>query len=115
MQENIKAGFCIAGLASYNSQAVLSKLDVKLRTPISTGFPIIDSWTSQTPHNLTDALSQLKLVRTKITYHQGSLLTLIFKATTQLAKGTEVLAHRLTLAEARISTLEKANKALSKR
>lgn len=54
-------------------------------------------------------------MRTKITYHQGSSPTPIFKATTQLAKGTEVLAHRLTLAEARISTLEKANEALSKR
>jgi hypothetical protein len=114
-KENIKAGFCRAGLLPYNPQAVLSKLDVKLRIPTPTGPPIVDSWTSQTPHNPIDALSQTELVKTKITHHQRSSPTPIFEATTQLAKGTEILAYRLTLAEARISMLEKANAALSKR
>jgi hypothetical protein len=82
MKENIKAGFCGAGLIPYNPQAILSKLDVKLYTPTPTGPPIVDPWTSQTPHNSTDALSQTKLVRTKITYHQGSSPTPIFEATT---------------------------------
>ena len=53
-------------------------------------------------------------MRTRITCHQESSLTSIFEATTQLAKETEVLVYRLTLVEARISTLERANKALSK-
>lgn len=114
-KENIKAGFSGAGLFPYNPQAVLSKLDVKLRTPTPTGPLPTDPWTSQTPSNPTEALSQTELVRTRITCHQGSSPTPIFEATTQLAKGTEVLAHRLTLAEARISTLERANEALSKR
>jgi DDE superfamily endonuclease len=114
-KENIKAGFCRAGLILYNPEAVLSKLDVKLCTPTPTQPPIVDSWTSQTPHNSTDVLAQTELVRTKITYHQRSSPTPIFEATTQLAKGTEILAYRLTLAEARISMLEKANEALGKR
>jgi hypothetical protein len=109
-KENIKAGFSGAGLFPYNPQAVLSKLDVKLRTPTPKGPPPTDPWTSQTPSNPTEALSQTELVRTKITCHQGSSPTPIFEATTQLAKGTEVLAHRLTLAEARISTLERAKR-----
>ena len=114
-KDNIKAGFRGAGLVPLDPQAVLSTLDVKLRTPTPTGLPNPDPWVSQTPHNSVEALSQTELVRTKITRHQGSSPTPIFEATTQLAKGTEVLAHRLTLAEARISTLEKANEALSKR
>ena len=113
-KENIKAGFSGAGLIPYNPQAVLSKLDVKLCTPTPTGPPIVDPWTSQTPHNSTDTLCQTELVRTKITSHERSSPTPIFEATTQLAKGTEILVYRLTLAEARISILEQANEALSK-
>ena len=53
-------------------------------------------------------------MRNRIISHEGSLPTLIFEATTQLAKGTEVLTHQLTLVEAQISVLEKVNEALSK-
>jgi hypothetical protein len=114
-KNNIKAGFRGAGLVPLDSQVVISTLDVKLRTPTPTGPPNPDPWTSQTPRNSTKALSQTELVRAKITCHQGSSPTLIFEAMTQLAKGTEVLAHRLILAEGQISILEKANEALSKR
>ena len=57
--DNTKAGFCGAGLIPFDPQAVISKLDVKLRTPTPTGPPLLnaDSWVSQTPHNPTDALS----------------------------------------------------------
>lgn len=37
--ENIKAGFRGAGLVPFDPQAVLSKLDIKLRTPTPTGPP----------------------------------------------------------------------------
>jgi len=68
-KENIKAGFSGAGLFPYNPQAVLSKLDVKLHTPTPTGPPPTDPWTSQTLSNLTEALSQTELVRTRISCH----------------------------------------------
>jgi hypothetical protein len=38
--ENIKAGFHNANLLPYDPQAVLSKLDIKLRTPTPTGSPL---------------------------------------------------------------------------
>ena len=46
--ENIQAGFRGAGLVPYDPQAVISKLDVKLRTPTPTGppFPEADPWVS---------------------------------------------------------------------
>jgi hypothetical protein len=68
-KENIKAEFSEAGLFPYNSQAVLSKLDVKLHTPTLIGPLPTDPWTSQTLSNSTEALSQTELVRTRITCH----------------------------------------------
>ena len=68
MPENAIAGFRGAGLMPFNPDAVLSKLDVKLRTPTPTGTPPIDTnpWVSQIPHNPRDALSQATLVKTRI-------------------------------------------------
>lgn len=40
-EENIQAGFRGAGLVPYDPQAVLLKLDVKLRTPTPTGPPLL--------------------------------------------------------------------------
>lgn len=40
--ENIKAGFRGAGLVPFDPQAVLSKLDIKLRTPTPTGPPLVE-------------------------------------------------------------------------
>ena len=116
-QKNIKAGFRSTGLVPYDLQAILSKLDVKLRTPTPTEPPSAntDSWVPQTPHNPTEALFQTAFVRNKINYHQGNSPTSIFTATTQLAKGTEVLAHTVSLLVAENDTLRKANEALSKR
>ena len=114
---NAQAGFRGAGLIPFDPQAVISKLDVKLRTPTPTGPPSADTdpWVSQTPHNATDALSQMTLVKNRIAQHQGSSPTPIFVTVSSLAKGTEILAHELTLALAENRTLRKANEALSKR
>ena len=69
--ENVKAGFRSAGLVPYDPQAVISKLDVKLRTPTPTGPPCpeADPWVSQTPHNPTEAISQSEHIRHRIAKH----------------------------------------------
>jgi len=58
--DNIKAGFRGFGLVLYDPQVVLSKLDIKLRTPIPTGSPSLEAnpWVSQTPYTLVDAILQ---------------------------------------------------------
>ena len=114
---NGKAGFRGAGLIPFDPQAVISKLDVKLWTPMPTRPPSADAdpWVLQTPHNPTDALSQTTLVKDRIALHQGSSPTPIFATVTALAKGTELLAHQVTLLTAETRTLRKANEALSKR
>jgi hypothetical protein len=80
--KNIKARFCGAGLVPFDLQAVISKLDIKLRTSTPTGPPPAeaDSWVSKTLYNLTEALSQAKFIKNKIACHQGSLPTSILNA-----------------------------------
>ncbi len=55
----------------FNPDAVLSKLDVRLRTLTLPANPSADTnlWVSQTPYNLTDALSQTTLVKDQIARH----------------------------------------------
>ena len=115
--ENIKANFRGAGLVLYDPQVVLSKLDVKLRTPTPTGppFPNVDLWVSQTLYNPGDAVSQSSYVRGRIARHQGSSPTAVFLAVEQLAKGIELMAHQMTLLYDEVRSLRKANLALSKR
>jgi hypothetical protein len=116
-ESNIKGGFRGAGLVPFDPEAVISKLDVKLRTPTSTGPPsaAADPWFSQTPQNPTEAVSQSEYIKNRIARHQGSSPTPMFTAVDQLAKGTQALSHSVTLLTAEIRTLQKANEALSKR
>ena len=101
----------------FDPQAVLSKLDVKLRTPDPSRPSTANSnpWVSQTPSNPTKALLQTTLVRNRISYYQGSSPTPLFETVRALAKGTERMAHEMTLLSAKVRTLRAANEALSKR
>ncbi|EDO02563.1 hypothetical protein SS1G_05039 [Sclerotinia sclerotiorum 1980 UF-70] len=112
--QNMKSGFRGTGLIPFNPEAVLSKLDIRIRTPTPPLFNL-DQWISQTPRNPTEALSQSTLVKSRITRHQSSFPTPIFETVLALVKGTERLAHENTLLTVEIRTLRKANKALSKR
>ncbi|APA14250.1 hypothetical protein SS1G_11952 [Sclerotinia sclerotiorum 1980 UF-70] len=112
--QNMKSGFRGTGLIPFNPEAVLSKLDIRIRTPTPPSFDL-DQWISQTPRNPTEALSQSTLVKSRITRHQASSPTPIFETVLALAKGTERLAHENTLLNTEIRTLRTANEALSKR
>ncbi|KAL1581814.1 hypothetical protein WHR41_09665 [Cladosporium halotolerans] len=114
---NIAGGFRGAGLVPFDPQVVLSRLDVKLRTPTPIRSPAAEAnpWVSQTPHNPTEAISQSELVKSQISGHQGSSPTPIFSAVRQMAKGIEAMAHSVTLLTAENRTLQKANQALSRR
>jgi hypothetical protein len=116
-ESNNKGGFRGAGLVPFNPEVVLSKLDIKLQTPTPTGPPSSDNdpWVSQTPQNQAEAVLQSQFIKTQITCHQDSSLTPILNAVDQLTKGTQALAHSVTLLTAEIRTLQKANEALSKR
>jgi hypothetical protein len=94
-ESNSKGGFRGAGLVPFDPEAVISKLDVKLRTPTPTGShsAAADPWFSQTPQNPAEAISQSEYIKNRIARHQGSSPTPILTAVDQPTKGTQVLAH----------------------
>jgi len=116
-EKNIQGGFAGAGLVPYDLERVLSKLDVKLRTPTPlnsrAGTP--QPWVFQTPHNPREATSQSTLIKTRIANHQNSSPTSMLAAVDQLAKGTMAVMHQVALLQSEVSSLRKANEALSKR
>ena len=114
--QNIQRGFKGAGLVPFDPECVISKLDVKLgtRTPPEPTLPQPQAWTSQTPHNPTDSISQSELVKSRISNDQNSSPTQILSAAKQLADGVTELAHRAVLITDELMSLRKANEALSK-
>jgi hypothetical protein len=116
-EKNIQGGFAGAGLMPYDPERVISKLDIRIRTPTppasspTTALP----WVSQTPHNPREATSQLTLIKTRISNHQGSSLTSILTAIDRLAKGIIIIMHEVALLRAEVSALRKANEGLNKR
>jgi len=59
--ENVRAGFRGAGLVPYDPEAVLSKLDVQLRTPTPPA-PGTVAWEAQTPRNAREIEAQSTLI-----------------------------------------------------
>ena len=117
IKSNVLGGFRGAGLILFDSQAVISKLNIKLQTPTSTSplLPAADSWVSQTPHNPMEVISQSQYVRDRMARHQESSLTPTFSAMEQLMKGASEFIHLVTLLKKENKTLRKANEALAKR
>ena len=115
--QNIQGGFKGAGLVPFNPECIISKLDVKLgtRTPPEATLPPTQPWTSQTPHNATETISQSEFVISRISNHQNSSPTQILSAAKQLADGAATLALRVTLMSDELRSLRKANESLSKR
>jgi hypothetical protein len=115
--QNVKGCFRGTGLVPFDPDAVISKLDVKLRTPTppgtSDGPP--QPWVSQTPQTAAQALSQSTLIKNRVVKHQGSSPTPILTSVEQLAKATVAAGHQLTLLAAENKCLREANEALSKR
>jgi len=116
-EKNIQGGFAGAGLVPYDPQRVLSKLDVRIRTPTppATLPEIRQPWVSKTPQNAYEASSQSEHIKNRISAHQNSSPTSMIAALDQFAKGATAIMHRVALLEAETSALRKANEALSKR
>jgi hypothetical protein len=113
-ESNIQGGFRGAGLVPFNPEAVISKLDVRLRTP-TPPLPNEEPWESKTPSNTLEIGSQSTLVKTRIQRHLNSSPTSMVEAFEKLAKGAAVVAHKLALAQKEIAELQAANKAATQR
>ena len=85
-KENICAGFKGAGVVPHNPEAVLSKLDVKLRTP-TPAAPEDTPWEAKTPSNAREIGAQSTLIRDRIRVRPGSSASYMDEKVAQLTKG----------------------------
>ena len=88
-RDNILRGFRGAGLVPLDLDAVISKLDVRLRTPPE-GTISESTWQSQTPSNTLELGSQSTLVKQRIQRHLDSSPTSMVEAFEKMAKGAAV-------------------------
>jgi hypothetical protein len=111
---NICSAFRGAGLVPLQPDAVLSKLDVQLRTPTPAALPEAP-WEACTPSNVRELEAQSTLIRERVRRHKSSSPASIIQAIDQLKKGAEVMMLSAELMRDRIASLEKANEAASAR
>lgn len=116
-EENVRGGFRGAGLVPFDPQSVISKLNVKLRTPTPPGSSSANAgpWVCKTPQTSYEANAQAEYIKNRISRHQSSSPTSIYGAMDQMLKGASTVMHRMVLMEDRINQLESANRTLSKR
>jgi hypothetical protein len=110
---NIRGAFRGAGLVPFNPDAVISTLDVRLKTP--TPPPEVLPWESKTPSNAIELVAQTELIRHRIQRHQDSSPTSILYSLDQLAKSAEITMHSATLLKSQVDSLRKANEAATQR
>src|SRR6478752_6051349 len=116
-KSNIKGGFRGAGLAPFDPEVVISKLDVQLQTPtpVEEEAQQAQSWTSRTPRTVLEAGSQSEYLQRRIRRHHSSSPESILEALRSLEKGTKAVMHKVALLAAENRDLRQANEILSRR
>lgn len=113
-KDNICASFRGAGLVPHDPEAVLSKLDIKLRTPtpaISEDLP----WQSQTPSNAREIEAQSTLIRDRLRRHKSSSPNSIIESINRLEKGSAKVMHDMALMRKEMRSLREAAEIAAKR
>jgi hypothetical protein len=113
-EENARAGFRGAGLVLFNLDAVLSKLDVRLRTPTP---PRRDdaAWEARTPRNAKELEAQTTLIRQRMQRRPGSSASSLDEQVQQLSKGAQQIAHNMVLLQEEQARMRSAIEELTKR
>src|SRR6187402_939167 len=116
-ESNVQGGSRRAGRVPFSPERVISALDLKLRTPTPQNSrpSTADPWTSQTPSNPTQAISQGSFIKERVARHQGSSPTMILDAVDSLSKSTSKVMYQIALLHEEVKQLRRANETLSKR
>ena len=88
---NICSAFRGAGLVPLQPEAVLSKLDVQLRTAAPPTTLTEALWQACTPGNLRELEAQSTLISNRVRQHKSSSPASIIAAINQLKKGAQVI------------------------
>ena len=110
---NIQSGFRATGLVPLDPGAVLSKLEIKPRTP-SPPLPTTP-WDPRTPSNALELQAQSTLIKDRIRTHAGSSPTALVAMVQQMQKGAEMLVHTGTILASEVARLQAINAAASER
>jgi hypothetical protein len=113
-KRNILPSFRATGLVPLNPEVVLSRLEVKPRTP-TPPLSRPTNWQPKTPTNAIEVDSQTTLIINRIREHKSSSPDSIIGMVLQVKRGSAKRDYSHTLLEARIAQLEQANKAASER
>jgi hypothetical protein len=116
-ESNIRGGFRGAGLAPFDPDHVISKLDVRLRTPTPPAEVAEPStpWTSKTPTTANEAQSQNEYLESRIRRHHSSSPESIIEAIQSLTKAVKRTMYETTLMRNEIRNLREGNEKLSRR
>jgi hypothetical protein len=116
-ESNIRGAFRGSGLYPLDPETVISKLDVKLRTPTPPGEASQPSspWVSKTPKTVKEAHSQSEYLTRRIIMHKSSSPESIIEAVKSNTKATLAVMHEVVLLRDQVRNLEEANKILSRR
>jgi hypothetical protein len=117
IESNIRGGFKGAGLAPFDPENVISKLDVQLRTPTppDEAIELLTPWTSRTPTTAIEAQSQSDYLENRMRRHKSSSLESVIKALKSNTKATKAAMHESVLLRSEIRNLREANEILSRR
>jgi hypothetical protein len=109
-EANCRKAFEATGIVPINTQVVLDRLEVRLRTPPA---PLLQEtpWQSKTPSNTHEFGSQSKLVSNSFTRSPVTAQV----SFSQLVKGAEHMLHQAVLLAARNTELEEQLAVMTKR
>jgi hypothetical protein len=115
-ESNIKGGFKGAGLIPFGPESVISKLDIRLRTPT---LPEEDTgqaqpWTPKTPRTINEASSHSEYLERRIRRHHSSSPESILEALQSLTKSVIHNIQKTALLEAEVKDLRDQNAILSR-
>jgi hypothetical protein len=101
-EKTIHSGFAATGLVPYEPDRVLSLLHAQFHTPIPTPSPqlrpqIQNTWTAETPHDITQLQHQTALIRQYLKRRTQSPPSPADKALNQLVKGCQLAMHNAVL------------------
>ncbi|CEI70968.1 unnamed protein product [Fusarium venenatum] len=102
MTKNIKGGFRGAGHVPFDPESVISKLDVRLRTPTPAKEEAsqAQSWTSRAPRTVLEAQSQSEYLERRVRRHHSSSSESIIEAIKSLTEAVKGVMHESALLRA---------------
>ncbi|KAF7574139.1 hypothetical protein PtrM4_057620 [Pyrenophora tritici-repentis] len=110
---NIRSGFRATGLVPINSEVVISRLEIKPRTP-SPPLPTT-TWQPRTPSNAFEIDAHSTLISNRIRQHHSSSPASIIEMVQQFNKGAKMMVHSYALMADEMGRLRAANAAATER